>query len=396
MLAKNISLNLEKLSESERILHLNIDRLIKDSPDNEYLIKDILDIIVLSVKQDATPDILRRVKQIINLTARSDKLIGEMPSQEPYHVIDDEGPTSYSVEDIEEFVEKIKHIIHNSTYAESYLRIPKAQISHFLTENEDFKYEKGVLSISRPVNPAEKQQLLELSINEDQRIEIMKFSHRSQLLFRIYRELSWALKNFFKSKYVEFISNNGNSLKYEYITAPEKLLELTHMLTGIGAVQGMDIPLFKGVVIKDNILKYVKLSEVQLAKLMEPWVDDWQKEQPEFIATLQEFSSYLATINSVNSEFKLSRTDIKILEQNVFQKSSFLEFIEGRKNRELISYQQRFRSMQDFVSPHTEANRKLRKKVTRLLMSIFNYKYIYQVPLIVGNSLYGRRLCKKN
>jgi signal transduction histidine kinase len=137
----------------------------------------------------------------------------------------------------------------------------------------------------------------------------------SKTMAEIFRTLSRTLREFFGSKYVEFLSLRGDGLIYEYITSPEWLLNLIRRMTGLTAVLGMRIPLFEG--------------------------------------------------------------------------STFKEFIEARRPRELLSFEERLRSMKDFLEPSTPERIRLRERWAGPLMQLFGYKYVFQVPLIVQGRFIG-------
>jgi signal transduction histidine kinase len=156
----------------------------------------------------------------------------------------------------------------------------------------------------------EPEALLELAEHLD---HLLLQSDKS--MAEIFRTVSHRLRDFFKSKYVEFLSLGGDGLVYEYITAPAWTLGLVRRLTGLTAVLGLRIPLYDG--------------------------------------------------------------------------SIYKELVDAGRPRELITYEDRLRSMKDFLAPSSPRAIELRDRWAAILMRLFGYAYVFQIPLIVQGRFIG-------
>ena len=73
----------------------------------------------------------------------------------------------------------------------------------------------------------------------------------------------------------------------------------------------------------------------------------------------------------------------------LFEGSMFKKFIDEGKPRELIEYEDRLNSFRDFIKPDTKENVTKRDYIAPILMNFFRYDYVFQIPLIVNNKIFG-------
>ncbi len=184
--------------------------------------------------------------------------------------------------------------------------------------------DNGDYDLNNPLNNANDDNI---SFNDEQGLynplDLVKIQNELKVLIlnsdipysEILKIFSHMLKNFFKARYVEFLTVEWDHLRYDYINVPWFLSYTLHKLTGITAVEGLKIPLFKG--------------------------------------------------------------------------SFFKKFIDEAVPREIISYEDRLKSFRDFVSPDTPKNRFLRNVIAPRLMPMFNYNYVFQIPLINNSKVIG-------
>jgi diguanylate cyclase (GGDEF)-like protein len=73
----------------------------------------------------------------------------------------------------------------------------------------------------------------------------------------------------------------------------------------------------------------------------------------------------------------------------LFQNSLFTQFMMKAKPSEIMTYEQRLQSMQDFLEPSNAENIFKRNYIAPILIKFINYDYIFQVPLIVNKKIFG-------
>ncbi len=171
-------------------------------------------------------------------------------------------------------------------------------------------------------------------------------------------------------QYLESLTQREPGVDYE----PEQLLAFTEGLEGL-LLQG-------GTGLLEALHQLsTRLQSFFGSKFVEFYLLDGDELVYEYISVPQWLLKLVLRVTGVSM--------VNGMRVPLFAGSIFKELVDGRKPRELIAYEDRLRSIKDFLDPSIPANHALRERYGRPLLQLLGHKYVFQVPLIVNDRMIG-------